>query len=68
MSDIVPTDVTADSIWTPLAKDYPDLRGMLALWPVQPHADCLKRIFVGVNWNAEEMEKYKDSIVDRKLL
>jgi hypothetical protein len=68
MPGIVPTDMTAESIWTPFAKDHADLTGMLALYLVQPRADYLKGMFVGVNWDVEEMEQHKDIIVEKKLL
>ncbi len=60
--------MTADSIWTPFAKDHADLTGMLALYLAQPRADYLKGTFIGVNWDVEEMELQKDLIFDKKLL
>jgi hypothetical protein len=70
MPGIVPTPMSASSpFWTPYAKDHVDLTGMLALYLVQsPRADYLRGGFVGVNWDVEEMERYKEEIVERKLL
>jgi hypothetical protein len=41
---------------------------MMALYLAQPRADYLKGMFVGMNWDVEEMELHKDVIVDKKLL
>lgn len=62
LSSIVP------EFWLPFAKDHADLTGMQALWLVQPRADFLKGGMVGVNWNVEELEKFKDVIVEKKMV
>jgi hypothetical protein len=68
MPGVVATAMTAESIWPPFAKDHAGLTGVLALYPAQPGGRLLKGIFVGVNWDVEEMELHKDLIVDKKLL
>jgi len=67
MPGIVATGMVND-FWKPFAIDHADLTGMLALYLVQPRADYLKGSMVGVNWDVEEMEKYKDEIESKGLL
>lgn len=50
------------------AQDHVDLTGMLALYLVQERADYLKGGMVSVNWDVEEMEEYRQEIVEKKVL
>ncbi len=52
----------------PYAYDHVDLTGMLALYLAQPRADYLKGSMVGVNWDVEELEQYKEEIEKGKKL
>lgn len=60
--------MTADSIWTPFADDHAELTGMLTLYLSEPQANYLKGMFVGLNWNVEELEQHQDLIADHELL
>lgn len=67
MPGISATDMMTD-YFKPYAHDHVDLTGMLALYLAQKRADYLKGGMVSVNWDVEEMEKYKEEIVEKKLL
>jgi hypothetical protein len=67
MPGIVRTALT-NVYWKNFAHDHEDLTGMLALYLNTPEADYLNGSFLGVNWDVEELKKFKDQIVQQKLL
>ncbi|KAK5211632.1 hypothetical protein LTR99_005713 [Exophiala xenobiotica] len=54
--------------YRPLAKDHPDLVGMVSLWLAQPRADFLSGQLVSVNWDLEAMEAHAKEISEKNLL
>lgn len=67
MPGIVKSEMT-DEFWAQFAFDHVDLTGLQALYLVQPKADYLKGSMVGVNWDLEEMEDFKEEIETKGLL
>lgn len=67
MPGIAPTDMVSPAFKL-YALDHVDLTGMLALYLAQERADYLRGGMVAVNWDVEELEEYKEEIVERKLL
>ncbi|KAK5194055.1 hypothetical protein LTR47_005354 [Exophiala xenobiotica] len=54
--------------YRPLAKDHPDLVGMVSLWLAQPRADFLSGQLVSVNWDLEAMEAHAKEISEKNML
>ncbi|ESZ91743.1 hypothetical protein SBOR_7850 [Sclerotinia borealis F-4128] len=67
MPGIAVTEMVSEFFKT-YAHDHVDLTGMLTLYLVQERADYLRGGMVSVNWDVEEMEEYKEEIVEKKLL
>ncbi|KAI9640760.1 hypothetical protein NHQ30_011069 [Ciborinia camelliae] len=67
MPGIAMTEMVSDA-FKPYALDHVELTGMLALYLTQERADYLKGGMVGVNWDVEEMEEYKEEIINQKVL
>jgi hypothetical protein len=69
--DILPGVVVTPMMgeaYRPLAKDHPDLLGMVSLWLAQPRADFLSGQLVSVNWDLETMEAHAEEISEKNLL
>lgn len=67
MPGITVTEISSDA-FLPYALDHVELTGMLALYLAQPRADYLRGGMISVTWDVEEMEAYREEIVEKKLL